>query len=401
MKVLLTGLPIFSHLIPVIVPVVDALSRSGHEVAVATGRSMAGELDQRGIECLCLPGVGGHAELLDDPEFADLKVGEHPAAYVGGEAPSDAEADLAFQQMFFGPLARRFTAGVVAQAGPWGADLIVSESLEYGGYVAAELLGLPHAVLDTAPMMTARHPAIPDWLDDLRVEFGLGRADETTRHGGGLRAGLLPPAWYPEPMRQASHHYYRPDHYRTTEPVEPAIAALPASDPLVLVAMGSGAPEHTTALARTFEILAEALGSVRACAIVVLGHGHDQDAWTGPRPANVHLTTFVPQRSLLAACSAFVTHAGFSSVRESVLAGVPMVTIPLFGEQPQNAARVAELGLGVNLDVAALDAGSVAEAVTRVLSEPSFTTAARGMHLASLALPGLDQLTADLIKLTR
>jgi UDP:flavonoid glycosyltransferase YjiC (YdhE family) len=399
-KVLLTGLPIFSHLIPVIVPVADALSRSGHEVAVATGRSMAGELGERGIRCLRLPGVGGHAELLDDPEFAELKVGEHPAAYVGGQAPSDAEADLAFQQMFFGPLARRFADGVVAQAGSWGADLIVSESLEYGGYVAAELIGLPHAVLDTAPMMVARHPAIPQWLDDLRVTSGLGRADETTRHGAALRAGLLPQAWYPEPMRQVSHRYYRPDHYRAAEPVDPAIAALPAADPLVLVAMGSGAPEHTTALARTFGLLAEALGSVQATAIVVLGQGHDQDTWTGPRPANVHLTTSVPQQSLLAACSAFVTHAGFSSVREAMLAGVPMVTIPLFGEQPQNAARVAELGLGVNLDVTALDAGSVAQAVTRVLSEPSFTTAARGMHLASLGLPGLDQLTADLVKLT-
>jgi UDP:flavonoid glycosyltransferase YjiC (YdhE family) len=399
LKILLTGLPIYSHLIPVMVPLAGALKQSGHTVAVATGASMERELERRGVSCLRVPGVGSHAEMLDDPEFAGLSVGKPPEEYVGGREPSETEADIAFQQMFFGPLASRFIRGVMAEAGAWGADLIVSESLEFGGYVAAELLGLPHAVVDTSPLMPLRHPLIPQWIDDLRVRAGLPRADATTAHGARLRAGLLPPAWYPPQVREPSHRYYRPDDCQAAEPLDPAIAHLPADLPTVLVTMGSGAPAHLLAKTAVFETLVAALGSLPYNAVVALGQQTYPSRWNGPRPGNVHLATFVPQRTLLPACAAFITHCGFSGVREAVLAGVPIVALPLFAEHPQNSARVVELGLGVRLDVSALDLESAALAVKRVLEEPSFRHAAKGMQRASLILPGYSQLAADLAEL--
>ena len=47
-----------------------------------------------------------------------------------------------------------------------------------------------------------------------------------------------------------------------------------------------------------------------------------------------------------------VCHGGFGTVRGGLTAGVPMAVLPLFADQPYNAARVAEIGAGIALDAA-------------------------------------------------
>ncbi|PUZ73384.1 hypothetical protein GQ55_2G469800 [Panicum hallii var. hallii] len=55
---------------------------------------------------------------------------------------------------------------------------------------------------------------------------------------------------------------------------------------------------------------------------------------------------WAPQRRILShgACGAFLTHCGWSSVLESLAAGVPMVALPLHIDQPLGANLAAELG---------------------------------------------------------
>src|SRR5262245_25182995 len=60
-KVLLTGLPIYSHIVPVIIPLAKVLVRQGHDVAVVTGASLATEVSRHGLDCLPVPGIGSHA----------------------------------------------------------------------------------------------------------------------------------------------------------------------------------------------------------------------------------------------------------------------------------------------------------------------------------------------------
>src|SRR5699024_6983386 len=109
--------------------------------------------------------------------------------------------------------------------------------------------------------------------------------------------------------------------------------------------------------------------------------------WRGARPDNVHLTSFAQQQQLLPLCDAFLTHAGFNGTREALSNGVPVVAIPMFAEQPANAARVAELGAGLSLPVEDATHPQLRHALDTVLTDPSYRYRARDVQRELLGLP--------------
>lgn len=65
---------------------------------------------------------------------------------------------------------------------------------------------------------------------------------------------------------------------------------------------------------------------------------------------NILLIPHTPQVEILKRAHLFITHAGMNSVSEAVNYGVPIICIPLSGDQPFVAWRVAdELGMGIRL----------------------------------------------------
>lgn len=67
---------------------------------------------------------------------------------------------------------------------------------------------------------------------------------------------------------------------------------------------------------------------------------------------------------------AFVTHCGLNSLNEAARSGVPLVTIPLFGDQLYNAAVVTSKGTGVHIDVQKLSKETLVNALKTVLKDP-------------------------------
>jgi MGT family glycosyltransferase len=80
--------------------------------------------------------------------------------------------------------------------------------------------------------------------------------------------------------------------------------------------------------------------------IVSKGPMHDQL----DLPSNMWGAQQVPQTTLLSQVDAVITHGGNNTTTESFHFGKPMVLLPLFWDQYDNAQRVHETGFGVRLD---------------------------------------------------
>jgi hypothetical protein len=383
-RVLLTCLPYYSHLVPVLVPVARALRRAGHAVAVATAPAMAEELARHGIEHLPLPNVRTLEELLADP--AVLASPGMPGAE-GEEAADTARARAepgALTKAFAGPLAGIFARDLIAAARRWRPDVLVREGNEFGGYLAAVRLGLPRAVLDIAPCTATHLPFLHDTLNAELDALGAAPAGDPGHPNAGLLAAVVPAGWYPDALRVPSLRCYRPE--------DPGAADFA---PLAVAGLGTVAHTVVPEAPGLLAAMAEALGELPGTSVLSTGPA----AWTGPRPANVRIVPFAPQARLLGRAALFLSHGGFGGVQEAVRAGTPMVVVPLFSDQPANARRVAELGLGVSVDPAEATPAVLAQACSRVLADDGFRRRAGEFSRAARALPGFDVLAADLAAL--
>lgn len=66
---------------------------------------------------------------------------------------------------------------------------------------------------------------------------------------------------------------------------------------------------------------------------------------------------------------AFITHSGMLSTSEAIHCGVPVVAIPLFGEQYSNAQSAVESGLGVAINVLTFNKRVLEDSLNTVLQE--------------------------------
>jgi MGT family glycosyltransferase len=99
--------------------------------------------------------------------------------------------------------------------------------------------------------------------------------------------------------------------------------------------------------------------------IVSRGPRHDEYE-LGP---NMIGAEFLPQASVLPHVGAVITHGGNNTVTESMWFGKPMVVLPIFWDQHDNAQRVHEAGYGLRLPTYDLAPGQLADAVETTLTD--------------------------------
>lgn len=80
-------------------------------------------------------------------------------------------------------------------------------------------------------------------------------------------------------------------------------------------------------------------------------------------------------------------------------AGVPLLVIPIGGEQRDNASRVVYLGVGLRAEPATLTAGTVRRQVRRILDEPSFRIRAQQCAEQLRRAPGVQAASAAITAL--
>ncbi|KAK0133818.1 UDP-glucuronosyltransferase 3A1 [Merluccius polli] len=111
-------------------------------------------------------------------------------------------------------------------------------------------------------------------------------------------------------------------------------------------------------------------------------------------PPNVRLVPWLPLNDLLGHPNVrlFVTHGGQNSLLQAVYHGVPVLAIPLFGDQFDNAVRAEAKGLGLTLRPTHITRNRIEAAVHTLTREDRFKTSALSLsriHKSHPVPPGL------------
>jgi MGT family glycosyltransferase len=131
--------------------------------------------------------------------------------------------------------------------------------------------------------------------------------------------------------------------------------------PVVYLSLGSLGSADVELMQRLVDTLADAPYRV----IVSEGPQHELLRL----PETMAGEEFLPQTSILPQVDAVITHGGNNTVTECFHFGRPMVVLPLFWDQYDNAQRVHETGFGVRLDTYGHAPGDLLGAVDRVLGD--------------------------------
>jgi rhamnosyltransferase subunit B len=103
--------------------------------------------------------------------------------------------------------------------------------------------------------------------------------------------------------------------------------------------------------------------------LIVTGPGGCADDMTGLD--GVHVTEYVPFSEVMDRCRAAVHHGGVGTTVAAIRAGLPQVVVPKGFDQPDTAARVQALGIGLAVPWHKRH-HRLAPALHQVLPEPPF-----------------------------
>ena len=112
-------------------------------------------------------------------------------------------------------------------------------------------------------------------------------------------------------------------------------------------------------------------------------------------PARVQVEQFVPQHQVLARSRAVVCHGGSGTVIASLSLGVPVVLLPMGADQPDNADRCEELGVGVVLDPVSVEPDAIVAGMRTVMDDRPYAQAAARLASEAHGQPQLHEI-ADL-----
>lgn len=123
----------------------------------------------------------------------------------------------------------------------------------------------------------------------------------------------------------------------------------------------------------------------------------------GPQAADLVLadnmvgSEFLPQTKVIPQVDLVITHGGNNTTTESLHFGKPMIVLPLFWDQYDNAQRIDELGFGVRLATYAFTDDEMTGAINRILGDSGMRERMASMGEAIRARQGLRR-GADVIE---
>jgi UDP:flavonoid glycosyltransferase YjiC (YdhE family) len=334
------------------------LIRSGHRVRMMGWPAMAGRAAAAGLEFTTYPSV--------PPWPADLRHEDGWERVAAALFGATTEADI------------------VSEARAFGAHALVVDCMLTAGYAAARRLDLPVASLV--------HPLYQPFRDEWGSSV-LGTDVEVLLQAPGCVLALQPPGFdRPTTLPEGTAYVgavLSPERPPDLAERDAELLAA-AGDPWVLLSLSSTLQGQREALPG----LLSTLGRMPVRVLVTLGGVIAPDSVAAP--ANATVRGEMPHAAVLPLVDALVTHAGMSTVATALAFGVPMVCVPQGREQPLNAARVVEVGAGLQVEADAAP-GELEAAVISVLADPRYGSAAQEFAASAVRL-GHGSSAADMVE---
>jgi len=387
--------------IPLIIPIVAELVARGHEVRVLAGPGIRagrmpvserfrGRIETAGATCVPLQAPDPHPFATAPPR----------RGLVSGWTPQWLAASTSnVPTLAWAPT---WAEGVTAELGRAPTDVLAADHFLLGALAAGEAARLPAAVLVHGFYKHRPAPGLPAYasgflpargpLVRLRDALYNAAVRRIYRRDGLPFLNLARRLVGLSPLRSSFDQYDRaarvlvlasaaldfpvrhlpPNVRYVGTPFDDTGAVAwsspwPADDarPLVLVSLSTLPQGQAPIMQRTLD----AIGPLPVRALVTLGPSLDAAQFTVP--PNAVIETFVPHAAVLPQVSAMVTQCGLGTTMKALAHGIPLVCIPLVGDQPDNAARVAARGAGIRPGADASSA-QIRVAIQRILDDASF-----------------------------
>jgi MGT family glycosyltransferase len=350
----------------------DVLRARGHRVVFIVEESFAGTLEAQGFEERLMR--------LGSPPETEEAPGQFWKDFIRDTAPVFRRPTLEQLEAFIAPTFEALCDGaryvderlreIIDELAP---DVIVEDNVV--GFPALPASGRPWVRIVSCNPAELKDPAVPPTFSGYPAGERSGweaYREEYRRTLGELSASFsqffvergAPPLPELELIGESPwlnlYLYPREVDYAREQPLGPRWENLEASvratdapwqlEPelaerhgaLVYLSLGSLGSADVELMQRLIATLADTPHRV----IVSKGPQHDQLELAD----NMVGAEFLPQTSILPLVDAVITHGGNNTVTECLYFGRPMVVLPLFWDQYDNAQRMHETGFGIRLD---------------------------------------------------
>lgn len=142
-------------------------------------------------------------------------------------------------------------------------------------------------------------------------------------------------------------------------------------EPPVVLTLGSSAVNSPQNFFADCHAAIDALGL--RCISVVGSNLVDQSTLD---PKRFLQLTYAPYGPLFGASQAIVSHGGIGTLSQILRAGKPTLVVPFAHDQPDNAARIERIGVGLSIPLKRLNTNRVQTVMTRLMSIKRFSTRA-------------------------
>lgn len=360
MRFLLLPLGTYGDLKPFL-EVGSRLQERGHEVLLASAEPFRQAAEERGLSFFSVLGATDHAKVLADPNLWDRR--RYFQTFVKG-----------FMLPAITPIIDLVRS--LPEPGQW--TLVSAYSGSPGARIAAEVSGArmvsmwldPASVPSTLapPVLSGAEfiPRLPYLLRRLAmrlVEANVDRYTSATINRIRKRLGLAPvhsilrwmasphrsvclfPDWYAAPQADwpaGSSTVGFPLTKGASVPVDVEEFLAAGEKPLVVT---FGSAMKTTR--REFGVTLKAIEALKLRAVLVCPSGA---ALPSPLPPDCAVFHHRPlMAGLLPRAAAIIHHGGIGTLAEALGAGIPQLAVHMGHDQPDNAARLERLGVGLGL----------------------------------------------------